>query len=313
MFDPTRDLALHDGRHHIARNQRGADATAVTQLLTLVPHFLCSLAIVAALAVGLLGDVLGLVVTLAWVASGALVFHRPTERVLARRRFRLRPPTNEEFAYLAPIWVEISKRAQVDHTVYELWIEESDGVNAVAAAGHLVGVTRHSVTQLPPGQLAGVLAHELGHHTGGHAWAGLMGVWYALPTRVTWVVLRAIMLGPLLIARRLFCLGGILVTLALGVAAVAAVLAMPYLFLPMLVSPYILAAVSRAGELRADRKAAELGFAPTLIEVLRQSDREQRAGDTTGRAPDVVQRLLSSHPTPETRIRRLQEYLGQPG
>jgi Zn-dependent protease with chaperone function len=316
VFDPARDLALHDGRHYIARNQRGADATAVTQLLTLVPHFLCSLAIVGALATGILGDVPGILVALAWVASGALVFHRPTERLLAQRMFRLRPPSGEEFAYLAPIWVEITKRAQVDHTAYELWIEESDEINALAAAGHIVGVTRHSFTHLPPGQLAGVLAHELGHHTGGHAWARLMGLWYALPARVTWKVLRGIMGVVFLVSRKLFCLGGVFVICFMGVVVIAAVLSMPWIFVPMLLSPYVLAAVDRAAELRADRKAAELGFAPTLIEVLRQTglaervDRNQTAWPgPPGRQPGPTERLLSSHPSRETRMRRLQEYL----
>ncbi|WP_326598325.1 M48 family metalloprotease [Streptomyces sp. NBC_01803] len=319
VFDPARDLALHDGRHYIARNQRGADATAVTQLLTLVPHFVCSLVIVGALAVELFGHVLGYLVAAAWVASGALVFHRPTERLVALRMLRLRPPTAEEFAYLAPIWVEISKRSQVDHTDYELWIEESDEINAVAAAGHIVGVTRHSLTHLPPGQLAGVLAHELGHHTGGHSWARLMGGWYALPVRMTWAALRAATRVVFHISKRLFCLGGAFVILFMGVAGVAAVVTMPWIFVPMLLSPYLLAALDRSAELRADRKAAELGFAPTLIEVLRRNGLAERpdgelsawtgpAGSRLG----TMDHMLSSHPGSEVRVRRLLEYVPPP-
>ncbi|MDT0342016.1 M48 family metalloprotease [Streptomyces litchfieldiae] len=308
VFDPARDLALHDGRHVISGIQRGTDSTAITQLLALLPHFVCSLAIVGALTAALFGGASGTVATIAWVLSGALVFHRPTERLMARRLFRLRPPTDQEFSYLAPIWVEIAKRARVDHTVYELWIEESDEINAVAAAGHIVGLTKRSFTELPPGQLAGVLAHELGHHTGGHSWARLMGQWYALPTRVTWAVLREITRAVLLVSRKLFCMGGVFVITVIGFTVIAAVLSMPLIFVPMLLSPYVLAAVDRAAELRADRKAAELGFALTLIEVLRQSDLVE--ADRRGR---TAEKLLSTHPSSETRIRRLQEYVRQAG
>ncbi|MFD5317908.1 M48 family metalloprotease [Streptomyces sp. NPDC127098] len=284
-------------------------------MLIHLPHFLCSFFIVGAVAFAVFGDVLGWLLTAGWVLSGGLVFHRPTERRFAHRLLKLRPPTAEEFSYLAPIWIEICKRAQVDHTVYELWIEESGEINAVAAAGHIVGVTRHSVTTLPPGQLAAVLAHELGHHVGGHPWAGLMGTWYALPTRVTWFLLRLLTAAVFWIARKTFCLGGFAVLFAMLVTFAAAVLTMPFVFVPMLLSPYILAAVSRRAELRADEKAAQLGFAPTLVEVLRQADLAERAA--RGSAPrgrqGLIERLLRSHPSAEVRIERLRRSVGPAG
>ncbi|WP_235967803.1 M48 family metalloprotease [Streptomyces mesophilus] len=52
-----------------------------------------------------------------------------------------------------------------------MWTEESQDLNAYAAAGHTVGVSRFALENLPSAQLAAVLAHELGHHTGGHAWS----------------------------------------------------------------------------------------------------------------------------------------------
>lgn len=323
VFDPSSDLALHDGRRYVDRRQRGADATAVSELLTLAPHFLCSAFIVSSVAVALLGALPGLLVLLAWLASGALVFHRPTERRLAVGMFHLRPPTREEFAYLAPIWSEIGARSRIDHTDYELWIEESDEINAVAAAGHIVGVTKRSLTQLPPGRLAAVLAHELGHHTGGHTWARLIGMWYALPARLTWAVTRTVLAVVFLVAQKLFWLGGAFVILFMGVTVVAAALVMPWLFLPIVLTPYLLAAVSRAGEYRADRKAAELGFAPTLVAVLREAElreagarrerrekegKRDRRGRKGAQRSGVLGRLLSTHPPAEERVRRLMEY-----
>lgn len=295
--------------------------TAVTQLLATMPHFICSFFIVGAVPSLFFGEMVGLLVILGWVASGALVFHRPTERMLARRVFRLRQPTPDEFAYLAPIWVEVSKRARVDHTVYELWIEDSDEINACAAVGHLVGVTRRSFTDLPPGQLAAVLAHELGHHVGGHPWARVAGFWYALPARVTWRVLSFLVAVAMMIALRLSLKAFLAVALVCLTFVGAALVFMPLLFVPLLLSPYIVAAADRAGELRADRKAAELGFAPSLCEVLRKLELEDQAAqqlreeETSGDRPQRkrVNPLLSSHPSTRKRLKRLTPYLSSTG
>ena len=82
-------------------------------------------------------------------------------------------------------------------------VENSAELNAMAAAGHVVGVTTYSLNHLSSGNLAAVLAHELGHHTGGHAWAGLLGYWYSLPGRMAWSLARGFARIALFIARRL--------------------------------------------------------------------------------------------------------------
>lgn len=96
------------------------------------------------------------------------------------RLYRLRYPTPEEDRKLRSAWRRVTARAGVDADAYQLWVEDSTGINAMAAAGHIVGVTSHSLRTLTPGKLAGVLAHELGHHVGGHAWSSLLTFWYAL-------------------------------------------------------------------------------------------------------------------------------------
>ncbi|GGU10819.1 M48 family metalloprotease [Streptomyces coeruleorubidus] len=305
------DLPRRPGRVHMAARQRGTDITALGSLALHVPHVAASLAVVfvVSYALSYLSNLPWWLLLGCWVVSGALVFHRPCERLMARWLFRLRYPTPEEDGRLRPVWREVTARAGVDAGAYQLWIEESDAVNAMAAAGHIVGVTSHSLRTLTPGQLAGVLAHELGHHARGHAWASLLSLWYALPARLAWRLL-------LRLATRLDRLPTGVAAVVIGVtgAVVVALATATYglIFLP-LATPYLVAAVSRRSELRADEHAAGLGFAPQLMAVLHQ----ERLREESRRVPatalgaastkdGMIARLLDSHPDVHTRLHRLQ-------
>ncbi|MEU6554160.1 M48 family metalloprotease [Streptomyces sp. NPDC046915] len=306
-------------RVHIAGQQRHTDATAIGALLLYLPNFLCSLCVVGLFSV-FFGKLAFLVILL-WLASGALVFHRPTESALARRLLRLRYPTPQERAKLEPVWREVTARAGVEGRNYELWVEDSDALNAVAAAGHIVGVTRFAMNNLPNGELAAVLAHELGHHVGGHAWSGLLGYWYALPGRIAWRVLKAVSSVAFHVSKAFGCFGVAFVVLGVGGLAVATISTLYGLPLLILGVPYALAAVGRRSELRADEHAAALGFAPMLVGVLHklhQQEEQEKAAVTAlnGGVPveeSVLAKLLSSHPDHHTRLHHLQPYLQQYG
>ncbi|MFE1879897.1 M48 family metalloprotease [Streptomyces diastatochromogenes] len=306
------------GRVFLTDKQRQTDATAVGNLLLHVPNFLCSLFVVALVSL-FFGD-FGIVVVLAWLTSGALVFHRPTERALARHVLRLRYPTPQERAKLEPVWREVTARAGIEGRTYELWVEDSDSLNAVAAAGHIVGVTRFAMNGLPNGELAAVMAHELGHHVGGHAWSSLLGYWYALPGRVAWRVLKVCSGLMFKISRAFGCLGIGVLVMVIGSVAVATVTTFYGLPLLILAVPYALAAVGRRSELRADEHAAALGFAPMLAAVLdklhqqEQWQQAQLAARNGGRPVEesALARLLSSHPDHYTRLHHLQPYLQPP-
>ncbi|WP_393097722.1 M48 family metalloprotease [Streptomyces sp. LN325] len=312
-------ISTDHGRVHIRSQQRRTDSTAVGNLLLHLPNFLCSLFVVGLFSAFFGG--LGFLVVLAWLASGALVFHRPTESAIARRLLRLRYPTPQERAKLEPVWHEVTARAGVEGRTYELWVEDSDGLNAVAAAGHIVGVTRFAMNHLPNGELAAVLAHELGHHVGGHAWSSLLGYWYALPGRLAWRVLRGFASIVFKVSRAFSCFGAAFVVLVLGGLALATVSTLYGLPLLVLAVPYALAAVGRRAELRADEHAAALGVAPMLAAVLHklhQQEQYETAALTArngGVAPreSSLSKLLSSHPDHYTRLHHLQPYLQPPG
>ncbi|WP_369377043.1 M48 family metalloprotease [Streptomyces sp. cg36] len=308
-------------RVHLRAHQRGTDAAALGRLALHVPGFLISLLSVL-LVTWLLDESVGLpywILALLWVLSGALVFHRPTEDFFARHLLGLRRPMPWETARLAPVWREVTARAGVDGSRYELWIENSQDLNAYAAAGHIVGVTRYALEQLPSAQLAAVLAHELGHHTGGHAWSSLLGYWYALPGRIAWRTVREVVLFVITFASRLSWLATTVLLAVIGTVAVATVAELygTPLLLPTL--PYLMAAVGRRSELRADEYAAVHGFGPKLAEVLQMlhsADQQTLLSATPLGSPKTrtgpLSRLLSDHPDYPTRLLRLQPYL-RPG
>ncbi|MGW4458332.1 M48 family metalloprotease [Streptomyces albidoflavus] len=324
---PTVPAPLH--AHHISTDQRRvylkahqrhADATALGSLLIYRPHFLSSLVVVSLVSLLVLGG-LAFVGILAWLLSGLLVFHRPTEGTIARRMLGLRHPTQEEFSRLAPVWQEVTARAGVDAQNYALWIEENDtDLNAVAAAGHIVGVTTFALNRLPNGELAAVLAHELGHHVGGHAWASLLGYWYALPARVAYRVIRFLAVVTLRVAAVFSVLGFLAIAFFLGIVAFATITTLYGLPLLILAAPYALAAVGRRAELRADQHAAALGFAPMLASVLHQmhgadqAAKQQaalaaRAAGTRLPKESAIAKLLATHPDHHTRLHHLQPWL----
>lgn len=309
---PVDDLDYRNApgtRIHLRARQRTADATVWGRLALHLPGFLTSLLVVAGAGMLLeawLGPPAWLPAGL-WLCSGALAFHRPSERFLARHFFGLQHPLPAELATLAPVWREVTARAGIDGARYELWIEESDGLNALAAAGHIVAVTRRALEQLPTGQLAAVLAHELGHHTRGHTWSGLLTWWYALPGRLAWRGLAAGTVRLVRVTSGFSYPVALVLVLLLGWLAFATLTATYGLPLLLLTLPYLTAALGRRAELRADAHAAVLGFGPMLAQVLHGvlAEEAKGAADDTGR----LSRLLSSHPDHRTRLHHLQRHL----
>ncbi|MFJ3585164.1 M48 family metalloprotease [Streptomyces sp. NPDC090127] len=294
MYDPTAPPPV----------RRRADASSITTLLLYLPLFLSSLLVIWLLSL-LMPPVLDVVFVVAWLASGALMFYRPTEDVLARFLFKARRPTAAEMARLRPLWDHVTRQAGVDGSRYTLWIEDSKKINAFAAAGHIVTVTRASLQDLPPEQLTAVLAHELGHHVGGHAWSRLLGFWYALPARIVMRVVKAVVKFVFLVTAQVACLGALFFALIVGIVAVAVALAFPPA-LALFAVPLLLAWAGRRGELRADRFAAEIGYGPMALSALTGW---QQRGDDDGRAP-LVARLMATHPPLHERIRALEALVG---
>ncbi|MFH7597422.1 M48 family metalloprotease [Streptomyces racemochromogenes] len=290
-------------RIHYRARSRATDLAAVGRLALHLPGALCGLLLIGLLARGLqaaTGIPYAVPVGL-WLAAGALAFHPPSEALLARYVLRLGRPLPHELAVLAPVWREVTARAGVDGSRYQLWIEDSGGPTASGAGGHLVIVTRQALETLPTSQLAAVLAHELGHHTAGHSWARLLGWWYALPGRLAGWALAATARSGRRVAKSVptyAVVGAALLVVLLSYRVLALTFGLPLLLAAL---PFLVAAVGRRTELRADRHAAGLGFGPDLARVLTAQPEED--------GPGLLRLLLSPHPHPRTRLHHLQRYL----
>lgn len=318
------------------RKRRHADTFAAGTLALSLPWLGYSV-----LVVSLAGYVVGYVagdaeriasnVVIAWLVSGVLIFFRPVEVMVARIVLRARRPTENERRRLDPAWQEVTTAAGVKGRKYRLWIEDTDTLNAYATSGHIVTVTRQALDSMRPNQLAAVLAHELGHHIGGHSWANLLTHWYALParlfTRVLRVVIRVAVLAlqtvvavasraPLLvkIAVRVVVLSVIPLTVFFIVSFVILSVGdgdywVPALVVALLASPLLLAWLARRSEFRADRFAADLGFGRPLIEVFEDWLRQ---GVDDGRSNAILRaRLFNTHPALSARINKLSAYLAK--
>jgi Zn-dependent protease with chaperone function len=291
------------------RFRRRVHLSTAVGLLLAAPWFVLSL-----LVVGLIADlassgnaaVLWAAVGV-FVLSGAAAFFGPTEYMIARVMFRYRRPTMQEQYRIDHAWGAVTRSAGVRPDSYRLWVQDSGGLNASATSGHIVAVTRTAL-DLPPHHLAAVLAHELGHHLGGHSWAALLTNWYAIPGRLIVRVLYWI--NHFIFAITAGCLIRPIVRL-FPVLWYAGITWMLYLIHPALVLvwaiPLLVAWSVRSGERYADRVAADLGYGQPFLEVLYSW---LNAGhDEHRRRQGLRANLLASHPSCASRIRALEEYM----
>jgi Zn-dependent protease with chaperone function len=319
----------HQGssRTPLAPAGRGLTATLMGMLAIVAVTWLLSLVVVGPLAYGagvaLTGDgrVALLLGTACWTLSAGLLLLRGVEARFARLLFRVRRPDDAELGRIAPVWRRACRRAGVAPSHYTLRVEDSQLNNAFALGARFVAVTRRAL-ELPDELLEAVLAHELGHHRDLHPLAATLGWWYLMPfSLLSWLLRRVRTVtsalsrgfsslrgrvgqisgghpleGPLGLVGVLVILGA-LVLVGVVLLVLLCVLWLP-LWLATGASRLLSAALSRAAEYAADRRATELGYGPGLIQVLEIfALDEQRAPPRRG-----LGWRLASHPTCRARI-----------
>jgi Zn-dependent protease with chaperone function len=315
---------------------RGITGTLVGMLAIVAVTWLLSLVVVGPLAYGtgvaLTGDgrtaaVLG---TVCWTLSAGLLLLRGTEAFFARLLFRVRRPNALELERIGPVWRQACRNAGVEPSAYTLRVEDSQLINAFALGAHFVAVTRRAL-DLPDGMLEAVLAHELGHHRDLHPLAAMLGWWYLMPfSLLSWLLRRVrgatgtlsrafsgigAHIGQVSGGRPLEgALGLVAVLVILGTLVMAGALLVVLLCLVWLplwlvtgASRLLSAGLSRAAEYAADRRATELGYGASLIQVLEVFSLGERRQPRHGR---LAWRLaLASHPTYQARIAAVRRSL----
>lgn len=289
-----------------SRQLESAAVTALVPVVSLVPFWLLALAVFW-LPVGLAFDVPYWWFPAGWSALGLLLFVRPIQIAVLSPLFGARRPTERERAVIDPTWREITQRIGVPPNRYVVRILPSDHLNAFACGGHLVVLTSFAVEELPPDELAGVLAHELCHHLGFHTVALTIGHWLSLPV----VLLARIGFFLQNVARAAtdsFASNSAFLTV-IGHVIAMALTAVSWVFLAALYASDALGNLFGHGsEYEADRRAVRLGYGRPLARALRRVI--QLGGGA--RAIGWRERLAASHPSARTRVARIEAMLRHP-
>jgi Zn-dependent protease with chaperone function len=238
---------------------------------------------------------------------------------------RLRKPMLAEEQRLHPALEELLEKAESGRRV-KVWIDESRELNAYATGYHTIAITRPLMERLSPGELRGVLAHELGHLLSGDtavaaafSTAGLLPRLVFGVYRVGAVIVRRAFLNAATVhtsrgairVSRVNILGGAIVLLVLGyllnrihlLKAVIPVILFVLLFAVLNRVFYFLSLLlSRLAEYRQDAFAYRLGYGEGLRRTLILL---AESGETPVNRYFIV--MHGSHPVIYNRIRRLEK------
>ena len=206
-----------------------------------------------------------------WALSACLYGLRPVQLGLARLLWPVRSPGPAEQRRLDLVWSRVLGRADVAEQRFRIWVVDLADVNAHCVGRDLICVTTGALAELGDLELAGVLAHELGHHLRMHTSAAAFLVWVLLPLQAlalvgTGLALPLASLGRWLSGRELapwpkhralLVLSRIETSLRTCFAA------------PGMLAFAVKNAASRRAEYQVDAYAVDLGFGPELLSALR--------------------------------------------
>ncbi|WP_157388041.1 M48 family metalloprotease [Nocardia terrae] len=236
---------------------------------------------------GLIAPWAAVAVSGVWLIGGVAVEALPTPKwdgiesdrhahsVLPRR------PTPEEAEALNPAWRRLMRAIGLTESTFQVCVRDSPGPLGQAHHRGLVIMSAKAVRELSPGELRGVLGHEIGHLVGdgGGLWYRV-SYWCGSPVRMPfWVAERVsarwaprlssrhsamlsaagqlgVLIGLITLMQLLF---GTMVAAALTAAAAAQMLGQR--------------AVLRRNQLNADRVSVDLGAGPGLRSLVMRGNR----------------------------------------
>ncbi len=294
-------MAVSPGQRRAGQRHVDASSTAaIASTIGLVPVWLVSM-LVFWWPVHLLVPVPFWAAAGGYLLVGTVLLSRRAQRVFLGRVLGARAPTTAERRVIEPLWQDVLMSARLSPAQFVLAVSESDDLNAFASGGHLVVITTEAIASLPPHELQGVLAHELGHHLGFYGVALTVGYWLALPVMA---LARAGMFcqNVAIAATETFASGSTVLT-AIGrvVGGALRIVALP-LLASLAAWQAVGGIIGRSAEFRADQRAVELGYGLELAAAMRRSaPTEPPAASRTWR-----ERLFGSHPPLRTRVARVE-------
>jgi Zn-dependent protease with chaperone function len=137
----------------------------------------------------------------AWAATALCYGLRPVQLAMARLLWPLRRPTPAERRRLDQVWARVLVNTAMPRRRFRVRVVDLEEVNAHSVGRDLICVTSGALTRLGDRELAGVLAHELGHHLRMHTAASAFLVWVLLPLQAV-ALLGALFAVPVLAAGR---------------------------------------------------------------------------------------------------------------
>jgi Zn-dependent protease with chaperone function len=264
-------------RHvRLTRPDRTAWCSLALTVAFTVPAGLCllPLALLARYALGVpLSAVYG-----AWLASALCYNVRPVQLAIARLLWPMREPAAAEARRLAAVWGRVADRAGVPGGRFRIRVVDLPEVNAHSVGRDVICVTAGALEQLGDRELAGVLAHELGHHLRMHTSAAAFLVWVLLPLQGAALV-GAALACPLEVAAHSLddCGAAAAVLPARCLSAAAGALRVAFAA-PGLVALAAKNAAGRVAEYRVDAFAVEVGLGAELLSALRWFAAGEAAG-----------------------------------
>ncbi|MFK7917556.1 MAG: M48 family metalloprotease [Ilumatobacter sp.] len=246
-------------------------------------------------------------VLLGFAATGPLLFVRRFQILVLTPILGARRATDAEEAAIAPLWSEIVRATGLSADRYVIRILPSDELNAFACGGHLVVVTSFAVDELSTPELQGVLAHELSHHLGLHTVAITIGHWLSTPV-VLLARIGVFFENVAIAARQSYGKDSPTIDALTNLAAFI-IRGLSWIFTAAIRAGVALGnLVGHGSEFDADQRAVRMGFGRELASALRRVLAAQHGPRQVGwRA-----RIASSHPSPRTRVARIEALLRHP-
>lgn len=306
--------------------RRRADMSAAAGFVpTILLLPLTALALVPFWAVINLVTDLGFVTLfLGYLLVGTALFFPSTQRLLLATFFNARTPTPRELETLEPAWHNVLDAAGIPHDRYVLAVSDSPHVEAVAAGGHIVAVSRLALTIFPPGELEAALAHELGHHLGLHSTGRQIALWLEAPILLfarmgQWLELAAYVLALLFAWQAASSSSEVTITsmesfeewgpaVAAVIAGLGVRVASHLVPTALGVSGLLHAVRNMLGRFSiyyADQIAVDLGYGDELVELLERTVEYRLEGD----ADSSVDQFLGGQSLIANRIDRIEARL----